>query len=91
MYFLTLTCNSSRGYLLPSEYVAICIYLLFYSISLGLRLEQESFLQISSTLEQKNPGRQVNDNLVRMLIWYVKTDSVVYHLKVGKLTGFQNL
>ena len=82
MYVLTIKCNSSCGYLLTSEYVAICMSSLFYSISLGLQLEQESFLQTYFTLGQKNPGRQVNKNLVRMLIWYVKTGSVVYHLRL---------
>lgn len=74
---------SSRGHLLASEYVAIYISSLFYSIYLGLQLEQESFLQTFSTLGQKSPGRQVNENQVCMLIWYVQTGSVVYnyHLK----------
>ena len=86
----TLHLSASRGYLLVSEYVAICISSLFYSISLGLQLEQASFLQTFSTLVQRNPGRHVNENLLHLLIWYVRTVSVVYHLKDGKLTSVHN-
>ena len=79
---LHLTCYSFcwSCFLLASEYVAICISSLFNSISLGLQLEQESFLRTFSTLGQKNLARHINENLVHVLIWYVNTASVVYHI-----------
>ena len=81
---LRLTFNSFcwSCYLSASEYAVICISSLFNSISLGLQLEQESFLRTFSTLGQTNPGRHVHlhENLVHVLIWYVYTASVVYHI-----------
>ena len=49
------------------------------------------FCQHFSTLAQRNPARHVNENVVHILIWYVKAVLVIYHLKVGKLNGVRNL